>query len=90
MTVIKFQSDDLANGASLVEPQSLSFSPNGDLYIAESDSQRINRIRKVSTDGKISTSAGKDSKCNCLDNGCACFEEDQVIGWNFLLCGVGG
>ena len=90
MTVIKFQSDDLANGASLVEPQSLSFSPNGDLYIAESDSQRINRIRKVSTDGKISTIAGKDSKCNCLDNGCACFEDDQVIGWNFLFWGVGG
>jgi hypothetical protein len=74
----RHQSDDLANGASLVDPQSLSFAPNGDLYIAESDSQRINRIRKVTTDGKISTVAGKDSKCNCLDAGCACFEDDQV------------
>jgi len=74
----RHQGDDLANGASLVDPQSISFGPNGDLYIAESDSQRINRIRRVTTDGKISTVAGKDSKCNCLDASCACFDEDQV------------
>ncbi|XP_059078932.1 teneurin-m-like isoform X2 [Tigriopus californicus] len=71
--------DDLATSATLVEPQSISFSPNGDLFIAESDSQRINRIRRVSTDGKISTFAGKDSKCNCLDISCLCFESDQFL-----------
>ena len=34
---------DLAIDATLIEPQSLAFAPNGDLYIAESDSQKINR-----------------------------------------------
>lgn len=34
---------DLATDATLMDPQSLAFAPNGDLYIAESDSQRVNR-----------------------------------------------
>ena len=34
---------DLATDATLIEPQSLAFAPNGDLYIAESDSQKTNR-----------------------------------------------
>jgi len=38
---------DLATHASLVMPQSLAFGPNGDLYVAESDSQRINRVRRI-------------------------------------------
>ena len=37
------RTSDLATDATLIEPQSLAFAPNGDLYIAESDSQRINR-----------------------------------------------
>ena len=41
--LISRRTSDLATDASLIEPQSLAFAPNGDLYIAESDSQRINR-----------------------------------------------
>ena len=37
------RTSDLATETTLIEPQSLAFAPNGDLYIAESDSQRINR-----------------------------------------------
>ena len=70
---------DLAAQAGLVMPQSLAFGPNGDLYVAESDSQRINRVRRIGTDGRISTVAGAESKCNCLDAGCQCYDEDRHL-----------
>ena len=63
---------NLASQTTLVSPQSISFSTTGALFIAESDSRRINRVSRVGTDGKISVYAGKDSKCNCLDNDCDC------------------
>ena len=73
----------LATAASLVEPQSLSFAPNGDLFVVESDSQRINRIRRISTDGRMTTYAGSDSGCNCLDAAtCPCFEPDRHLAAN--------
>jgi YD repeat-containing protein len=70
---------DLATHATLVMPQSIAFAPNGDLYVAESDSQRINRVRVIGTDGKIQHFAGAESKCNCLDRGCDCFDEDHFL-----------
>ncbi|XP_049938928.1 teneurin-m [Schistocerca serialis cubense] len=70
---------ELATHATLVMPQSIAFGPSGDLYVAESDSQRINRVRIIGTDGKISHYAGAESKCNCLDRGCDCFEEDHFL-----------
>ena len=45
----KMADSALATAASLVEPQSLSFAPNGDLFVVESDSQRINRYDAPST-----------------------------------------
>ncbi|KAK6625770.1 hypothetical protein RUM43_006069 [Polyplax serrata] len=70
---------ELATHATLVMPQSITFGPSGDLYVAESDSQRINRVRVISTDGKISHYAGAESKCNCLDRGCDCFQEEHYL-----------
>ncbi|XP_046665298.1 teneurin-m isoform X3 [Homalodisca vitripennis] len=70
---------ELATRATLVMPQSIAFAPSGDLYVAESDSQRINRVRVIGTDGKISHYAGAESKCNCLDRGCDCFEQDHFL-----------
>ncbi|XP_024943143.1 teneurin-m isoform X4 [Cephus cinctus] len=70
---------ELATHATLVMPQSIAFGPSGDLYIAESDSQRINRVRVIGTDGKISPYAGAESKCNCLERGCDCFEADHYL-----------
>ena len=70
-----------ATQSSLVMPQSLAFGPSGDLYVAESDSQRINRVRRIGTDGRIVTVAGAESKCNCLDvtAGCQCYDEDRHL-----------
>ncbi|XP_068907175.1 teneurin-m isoform X4 [Tenebrio molitor] len=73
---------ELATHATLVMPQSLAFSSAGDLYIAESDSQRINRIRVIGTDGKIGPYAGAESKCNCLERGCDCFEAEHYLASN--------
>lgn len=70
---------DLATQAGLIMPQSLAFGPTGDLYVAESDSQRINRVRRVGTDGRIATVAGAESKCNCLDAGCNCYDEERHL-----------
>ena len=42
----------------------------------------ISRIRRISTDGRIATYAGSDSKCNCLDVGCPCFEPDRHLAAN--------
>ncbi|XP_055317051.1 teneurin-m isoform X2 [Sitodiplosis mosellana] len=70
---------ELAVHATLVRPQSIAFGPLGDLFVAESDSQRINRIRVIGTDGKITLFAGAESKCNCLERGCDCFEADHFL-----------
>ncbi|KAJ8984541.1 hypothetical protein NQ317_006827 [Molorchus minor] len=73
---------ELATHATLVMPQSIAFSSSGNLYVAESDSQRINRVRIIGTDGKISPYAGAESKCNCLERGCDCFEADHFLASN--------
>ncbi|TMW52843.1 hypothetical protein DOY81_002074 [Sarcophaga bullata] len=70
---------DLATHASLVMPQSIAFGPLGELYVAESDSQRINRVRVIGTNGRIAAFAGAESKCNCLERGCDCFEADHYL-----------
>ncbi|XP_076663968.1 teneurin transmembrane protein Ten-m isoform X3 [Andrena cerasifolii] len=70
---------ELATHATLVMPQSIAFGPSGNLYIAESDSQRINRVRVIGTDGKISPYAGAESKCNCLERGCDCIDADHYL-----------
>jgi len=41
---------ELAIQTALIMPQSISFAPNGNMYVAESDSQRTNRIRVISKD----------------------------------------
>ena len=76
------RTSDLATDATLIEPQSLAFAPNGDLYIAESDSQKINRVRQVTTDGRIGLVAGREAECNCLDAACPCYDPDHFLASN--------
>ena len=70
---------NFASQSTLVSPTSISFSLQGDLYLAESDSRRINRISVVGTDGRIRVYAGKDSKCNCQDTDCVCYDKDVLL-----------
>lgn len=49
---------------------SLTFAPNGDLYIAEADTRKINYIRVIDTAGKITQFAGKTK--DKLKNNCGC------------------
>ena len=51
---------------------------SGELYVAESDSQRINRVRIITSDGRISLFAGAESECNCRDPNCHCFTYDNA------------
>ena len=70
-------SPDIAAQAFLTSPQSLAFSQNGNLYVAESNSERVNRVRLIQSDGTIHRFSGADSKCNCLEPDCQCFVEAE-------------
>lgn len=76
---------NFASQSTLVSPTSLSFSLQGDLFLAESDSRRINRISVVGTDGRIRIYAGKDSKCNCQDADCVCYDKDILLATEALF-----
>ncbi|XP_022650380.1 teneurin-m-like isoform X4 [Varroa destructor] len=71
---------DFATEALLESPMAITFSPQGDLYIAESDSQTVNRVRVVSPDGKLTHAVGVvEAKCSCLDINCKCFDPNEVL-----------
>ena len=85
--------DDFMNFAAqtiLVSPVSLAFSPQGNLYLAESDSRRINRVSVVKTDGRIKHFAGKDSKCNCQEKECPCFNEKVLLATDSVFASISG
>ncbi|KAG8175100.1 hypothetical protein JTE90_024602 [Oedothorax gibbosus] len=70
----------------LESPQSIAFAPNGDLYVAESDSQMVNRVRVISSsDGRIQHFAGAESDCNCLDTTCQCFDDRHFLALHARL-----
>ena len=70
---------NFASYTTLSSPQAITFSPAGELYIGESDSRRINRVSVVGTDGRIGLFAGKDSKCNCQESSCNCFNANNNL-----------
>lgn len=39
----------------------------------------INILFFQGTDGRITHYAGAESRCNCLDRGCDCFEQDHFL-----------
>ena len=81
---------NFASYTTLASPQALAFSPTGELNIAESDARRINRISVVGTDGRISVFAGKDSKCNCQESSCDCFNANNNLAVHSLFKFISG
>ena len=57
----------------------MTFAPNGDLYIIESDERSVNRVRVVSTDGYISHYAGGRPSCDCRVSTCQCWDPEEEI-----------
>ncbi|XP_073995971.1 teneurin-a transmembrane protein isoform X3 [Rhodnius prolixus] len=74
----------LATATALGPVLALAFSPDGLLYIADSDSQKVNAIRVVDPSGKMAYFAGRVLEnndkplCDCSNNNttpCSCFSE---------------
>ena len=72
------QASSIATHVKLVQPESLSFGPQGDLYVVESDTHHINRVRLVTTDGRIHHFAGTKSKCDCQSPNCRCYDPTET------------
>lgn len=50
----------------------MSFAPNGDLYIAQKNSENVNQINVLKPDGSMEHVAGRTTKCDCLKKNCSC------------------
>ncbi|XP_064637221.1 teneurin-m-like isoform X2 [Lineus longissimus] len=79
------ESSLFATDVVLHSPQHIAFAPNGDLYIVESDQQFINRVRVVTTDGRIYHHVGAKSKCDCKKASCRCFDAKEILASQALL-----
>ena len=79
------QASSVADHVTLVSPESITFGPHGDLYIVESDSHHINRVRVVTTDGRIHHYAGAKSKCDCQKVACKCFDQKERLAAQALF-----
>jgi hypothetical protein len=40
------------------------------------------RVRKVTTDGRLSLVAGREAECNCLDASCPCYDPGHFLASN--------
>lgn len=63
----------------LNHPQHLSFAPNGDLYVVERDGLRQDRIRMLTSDGRILPYAGTKADCACWRGGCDCSNTMETV-----------
>ncbi|KAF4518759.1 hypothetical protein B566_EDAN006163 [Ephemera danica] len=64
---MEMSNEEEATSTVLGSILSLSFSPIGDLYIAETDSRKVNAIRVIDPSGRISDFAGRQAtpRCEC-------------------------
>ncbi|XP_038057022.1 teneurin-3-like isoform X1 [Patiria miniata] len=69
----------LATQEQLMLPSALAFSSTGELFVAETDNLHLHRVRRITTDGIISWYAGRDSECDCREEECICFDQDQLF-----------
>ncbi|KAK6173150.1 hypothetical protein SNE40_016661 [Patella caerulea] len=79
------QASNIADHVTLVSPATITFGPHGDLYIVESDTHHINRVRVVTTDGHIHHFAGTKSKCDCRKISCKCYDAKERLAAQALF-----
>ncbi|GFR86630.1 teneurin-m-like isoform X2 [Elysia marginata] len=79
------QASSEADQVVLNSAVNIAFGPHGDLYIVESDKNHINRVRVVTSNGRIHHFAGAKSKCNCQSDKCSCFNPDEALAAQALF-----
>ncbi|KAK3582840.1 hypothetical protein CHS0354_039985 [Potamilus streckersoni] len=79
------QASSIAIRVKLVAPESIAFGPQGELYIVESDTHHINRVRLVTTDGRIHHYVGTKSKCDCQRPNCRCYDPTESLAAQALF-----
>ncbi|XP_060065187.1 teneurin-m-like [Ylistrum balloti] len=79
------QASNIASDIKLVDPQSIAFGPQGEMYIVESDRHSINRVRVVTSDGRIHHFAGTKSKCDCQTITCKCYDSKETLAAQALF-----
>lgn len=79
------QASSVATDVTLVNPQSISFGNQGELYVVESDTHHINRVRVVTSDGLIHHFAGMKSKCDCQQIRCKCYKPEETLAAQALF-----
>lgn len=79
------QASSIATDITLVNPQSIAFGNQGELYVIESDTHHINRVRVVTSDGMIHHFAGMKSKCDCQNEVCKCYKPEETLAAQALF-----
>nr|XP_018915751.1 PREDICTED: teneurin-a isoform X2 [Bemisia tabaci] len=68
-----------ATGISLGAVLSIAFSPSGQLFIADSDSQKVNGIRIVDSAGRMDNFAGHNSRTKKLECDCSSSRKNSCL-----------
>ena len=53
-----------------------------DLIVPSNPFPLLFRVRKVTTDGRLSLVAGREAECNCLDASCPCYDPGHFLASN--------
>lgn len=61
----------------VLSPAAIAFSPNGDLYVAETDYGTVHRVQMITPEGFISAVVGGNTPCDCQLEDCECFGGDE-------------
>ncbi|XP_056012581.1 teneurin-m-like isoform X5 [Ostrea edulis] len=79
------EASGIAADVRLVDAQSIAFGPHGEIHVVESDQHRINRVRVITSDGRIHHFAGSKSKCDCKSKTCLCYDGKETLAAQALF-----
>lgn len=79
------EASGIAADVRLIDAQSMAFGPHGEIHVVESDQHRINRVRVITSDGRIHHFAGSKSKCDCQSKTCLCYDGKETLAAQALF-----